>query len=554
LRKSLSALTIWMFLIPSIAILLTSVQVEGQSATTIETQLFSHSIFVPYKQVGAPFIHLDGGTNVRIVYNSSQLIDFFCQNSWEFNYSNSTSNGWADVAAHFSNQTAVLDMTYTIPTDGMWYFAFVNYNQAAGIDVFNVTLYRIDTYEIRIESAKATYSMAEQAILTASAAKNGVPLAGLSVTVGVLDPNGTTILGQTNVTNALGQVRITLDLPGLQGQYNVTVRATVLTRTVEDSATFTVARDNTPPFTVDDYDRKWHTADFAVILIATDNESGVAETCYRINNGTVQNANVDGQPEIMTEGNNNTLEYWSLDYSGNDEAPHKMLTDIKLDKTPPAGLILINGNASCANSTQATLTLLANDSISGVAQMRFRNDNLTWTPYETYGSSRDWTLETNEGTRDVYVQFRNNAGLASTAYSASIILDTVPPTIIDISRTPNGNVQPSQSVTITVNASDATSGTKSVSLTYNVNSSLAWFDFPMTLNQTTHVYEYVMGGQQASMHVEYRITAYDNAGNQITHSNDEQYTVIPEFQTGAVTIAIALSTSMVFIVRRKKYK
>lgn len=554
MRKSLSALTIWMFLIPSIAILLTSVQVEGQSATTIETQLVYYSIFVPYKRVGAPNIPLDGGTNVRIVYNSSQLIDFFCQNSWEFNYSNSTSNGWADVRSHFSNQTAVLDMTYTIPTTDTWYFAFVNYNQTAGIDIFNVTLYRIDTYEIRIESAKATYSMAEQAILTANAAKNGAPLAGLSVTVGVMDSNGTTILEQTNVTNALGQVRITLDLPGLQGQYNVTVRATVLTRTVEDSATFTVARDDTPPFTVDDYDRKWHTADFAVILIATDNESGVAETCYRINNGTVQNASVDGRPEIMTEGNNNTLEYWSLDYAGNEETPHKMLTDIKLDKTPPTGLILINGNASCTNSTQATLTLLANDNISGVTQMRFRNDNLTWTPYETYGSSRNWTLETGEGTKEVYAQFRNNADLASAAYSANIILDTMPPTIIDISRTPNGNVQPSQSVTITVNASDATSGTKSVSLTYNVNSSLAWFDFPMALNQTTHVYEYVIGGQQASTHVEYRITAYDNAGNQITHSNDEQYTVIPEFQTGAVIIAIALSTSMVFIVRRKKHK
>jgi orotate phosphoribosyltransferase len=75
----------------------------------------------------------------------------------------------------------------------------------------------------------------------------------------------------------------------------------------------------------------------------------------------------------------------------------------------------------------------------------------------------------------------------------------------------------------------------------------------MALNQTTHVYEYVIGGQQASTHVEYRITAYDNAGNQITHSNDEQYTVIPEFQTGAVIIAIALSTSMAFIVRRKKH-
>jgi hypothetical protein len=93
--------------------------------------------------------------------------------------------------------------------------------------------------------------------------------------------------------------------------------------------------DDQPPVTVCDYNADWHNADFIIMLSATDNESGVAETYCTINNGPVKAVSVDGQPLITTEGANNTLEYWSVDQAGNEELPHKILTDIKLDKTPP---------------------------------------------------------------------------------------------------------------------------------------------------------------------------------------------------------------------------
>jgi hypothetical protein len=46
-------------------------------------------------------------------------------------------------------------------------------------------------------------------------------------------------------------------------------------------------------------------------------------------------ARIDGQPLIFSENDNNTLDYWSVDYAGNEELPHNTLTGIKLDKTPP---------------------------------------------------------------------------------------------------------------------------------------------------------------------------------------------------------------------------
>jgi len=93
--------------------------------------------------------------------------------------------------------------------------------------------------------------------------------------------------------------------------------------------------DKNPPVSIDGYDNVWRTADFTITLTATDDLSGVAETFYRINDGSTKTVNADGQPFIATEGANNKLEYWSIDNAGNEELPHKILSGIKLDKTEP---------------------------------------------------------------------------------------------------------------------------------------------------------------------------------------------------------------------------
>jgi len=92
--------------------------------------------------------------------------------------------------------------------------------------------------------------------------------------------------------------------------------------------------DFTAPITTDDYDGLWHNKDFVVTLTAFDDLSGVAETCYRINNGTLKRVQVDGHPLVNTEGTNNTIEYWSIDWAGNEER-HHVLVGVKLDKTKP---------------------------------------------------------------------------------------------------------------------------------------------------------------------------------------------------------------------------
>jgi PKD repeat protein len=58
--------------------------------------------------------------------------------------------------------------------------------------------------------------------------------------------------------------------------------------------------------------------------------------------------------------------------------------------------------------------------------MRFSNDNITWSTWEPYASSKSWSLQNGDGAKSVTVQYRDNAGLVS-SYSSSIILDTIVP-------------------------------------------------------------------------------------------------------------------------------
>ena len=112
----------------------------------------------------------------------------------------------------------------------------------------------------------------------------------------------------------------------------VAERTTGITATDVMTGNFSI--DNELPNTTDDYDGKWHRADFQINLSADDGEGiGLLDTLYKINNGTEKIVRWNGQPEITSEGSN-ILEYWSVDKLGNQEQ-HEVLSSVNLDKTAP---------------------------------------------------------------------------------------------------------------------------------------------------------------------------------------------------------------------------
>ncbi len=178
-----------------------------------------------------------------------------------------------------------------------------------------------------------------------------------------------------------------------------------------------------------DYVDGWNSQDITINLTP---DYPMNETFYRINDGPVYNISSIGSPIITTESSNNTLEYWSTwNVYGTtlSEIPHMTISGIKLDKTPPTGSLTFESSTS--QTTSVILSLSATDDTSGVAQMRFSNDNFTWSVWEPYQTIKTWTLLDGEGLKTVFVQFNNNAGLTST-YSNTLTLEIPLP-----SATPN---------------------------------------------------------------------------------------------------------------------
>jgi hypothetical protein len=86
-----------------------------------------------------------------------------------------------------------------------------------------------------------------------------------------------------------------------------------------------------------------------------------------------------------------------------------------------SGTVTINNGATYTNSTAVTLTLSAN-----ATDMCFSNDNSSWSSWENYTATKNWTIPNTEGAETVYVQFRDSSNQTATA-SANIKLDVTPP-------------------------------------------------------------------------------------------------------------------------------
>jgi hypothetical protein len=93
----------------------------------------------------------------------------------------------------------------------------------------------------------------------------------------------------------------------------------------------------------------------------------------------------------------------------------------------PTGTISVNGGALWTKALAVSLSLSATD-VSGVAQMCVSNTT-TCTAWETYATTRAWTLTAGSGWRTVSVWFKDVWGnVSATAATDAIGLDTVVPT------------------------------------------------------------------------------------------------------------------------------
>ncbi len=191
---------------------------------------------------------------------------------------------------------------------------------------------------------------------------------------------------------------------------------------------------------------------------------------------------------------------------------------IGLDTIAPSGTIVINGGAAYTNSTAVNLTLSTSDSGSGVYQMLFSNDGVSWSVWEAYGTSKAWTLTSGDGTKTVYVQYRDNAGNISGSFTDTIGLDTIAPSSSAFSPVHTMNL----SFTMSWTGNDTTSGVVAYDVQYRVGSGGTWTDWLTNTTATSAAFGPVDPLAVSRGETYYlRVRAYDAAGNVEDYHGDD---------------------------------
>lgn len=86
--------------------------------------------------------------------------------------------------------------------------------------------------------------------------------------------------------------------------------------------------------------------------------------------------------------------------------------NIRLDTLPPSGSLSINNGATYTNSLDVLLTLSLAESAEGV-QIQFSTNQTIWSSWEAFSTSKNWSFIGTEGTKTLYVRFKDSAGKIS---------------------------------------------------------------------------------------------------------------------------------------------
>lgn len=155
-----------------------------------------------------------------------------------------------------------------------------------------------------------------------------------------------------------------------------------------------------------------NTLTFSYTVQAGDN---VADLGY----SSVSALSLNGGQLIDTVGNTAVLTLPALNSAGSLSVNKQIRIDTTAPTSAAPEAIAVTGGNPAASTV--SLGLSANDAGgSGLAQMRFSNNNSSWTLWEPYSTAKTYTLPATPGNKTVYVQFMDKAGNTSPSYSVTL--------------------------------------------------------------------------------------------------------------------------------------
>ncbi len=137
---------------------------------------------------------------------------------------------------------------------------------------------------------------------------------------------------------------------------------------------------------------------------------------------------------IVSSGDGTKKIYIKLKDSLGNISTYQTSNYVQIDTTGPTkNKFTINNGAIATNNISTTLNISASDNISGIAEMRLKNEvDKNYLSWQSYRTNKNWQLSIGDGDKLVYVQFRDSLGNTSSIYSDNILLDTTPPVINNV--------------------------------------------------------------------------------------------------------------------------
>jgi len=199
---------------------------------------------------------------------------------------------------------------------------------------------------------------------------------------------------------------------------------------------------------------------------------------------------------------------------------------IILDQTPPIGTVRINYGAAITPTPWVTLQLEYTDLLSGVTDVRLRNEGAAWSPWEYVDATKPWTIPQVAGLRTVEVQYRDAAGNVSAIAADSIeyVPDIVAPKITTVRICDNWlYVCPEEEFRVLVHALDNAGGSGLDAFRVKLSTESTWSDW-FSYDQGPDV---VLPHPTRAGRVTVRAVVRDVMGNESTSEDATAYFLRP---------------------------
>ena len=266
--------------------------------------------------------------------------------------------------------------------------------------------------------------------------------------------------------------------------------------------------DTVAPVTSDNAPAGWGNSAVTVNLSTNETGSGVASTQYRVDGGSFQGGSSVSIPAPADHSNDglHTVEYRSTDNAGNAEVLRS--ATVRIDTTLPS--TTDDAPAGWGNSA-VTVTLTANDALSGIASTEYRVDGGSFQngasvsiPAPADGS--------NDGAHTIEYRSTDNAGNTEPLLTTIVRIDRTLPT--GSVSAPTEGLRVNGVVPVTAAANDVPSGVTSVEFFVRPSGAPG---FTSISTDTTAPYEASWDSSSAAEgNAELKVVVVDAASNALT--------------------------------------